>query len=44
MTAMTKVKGLATAASFAATLLVGGVTYASAEEVTLTMAVPAALS
>ena len=40
MTAMTKVKGLATAASFAATLLVGGVTYASAEEVTLTMAVP----
>ena len=40
MTAMTKVKRLATAASFAATLLVGGVTYASAEEVTLTMAVP----
>jgi multiple sugar transport system substrate-binding protein len=40
MTVMTKMKGFATAASFAATLLVGGATYASAEEVTLTMAVP----
>ena len=40
MTVMTKMKGFATAAGFAATLLVGGATYASAEEVTLTMAVP----
>jgi multiple sugar transport system substrate-binding protein len=40
MTAMTKLKGLATAASFAATLLVGGASIASAEDITLTMAVP----
>ncbi len=40
MTAMTKLKGLAIAASFAATLLVGGATFAYAEDVTLTMAVP----
>src|SRR4029079_19557364 len=40
MTAMTRLKGLAIATSFAATLLAGGATYASAEEVTLTMAVP----
>ena len=40
MTVMTKVKGFATAAGFAATLMVGGATFASAEEVTLTMAVP----
>ena len=40
MTVMTKLKGFATAAGFAATLMVGGATYASAEEVTLTMAVP----
>jgi multiple sugar transport system substrate-binding protein len=40
MTAMTKVKGLATAASFAATLLVGGAIYASADEVKLTMVGP----
>jgi multiple sugar transport system substrate-binding protein len=40
MTAMMKLKGLATAAGFAATLMVGGATIASAEDVTLTMAVP----
>ena len=40
MTVVTKVKGFAAAAGFAATLLAGGATYASAEEVTLTMAVP----
>lgn len=40
MTVMTKMKGFAAAASLAATLLAGGATYASAEEVTLTMAVP----
>ena len=40
MTEMPKLKGLATAAGLAATLLAGGATYASAEEVTLTMAVP----
>ncbi|MCB1433106.1 MAG: extracellular solute-binding protein [Alphaproteobacteria bacterium] len=40
MTVMTKVKGFATAAGFAATLMVGGATFASADEVTLTMAVP----
>jgi multiple sugar transport system substrate-binding protein len=40
MTVMTKVKGLATAVGFAATLMVGGATFASADEVTLTMAVP----
>ena len=34
MTVMTKMKGFATAAGFAATLMVGGATYASAEEVT----------
>ena len=39
MTVMTKMKGFTAAAGFAATLLVGGATYASAEEVTLTMAV-----
>ena len=40
MTAMTKLKGLATAFSFATVLMVGGATTASAEDVTLTMAVP----
>jgi len=40
MTAMTKLKGLATVAGFAATLFVGGATVASAEDITLTMAVP----
>ena len=40
MTVMTKLKALATASGFAATLLVGGATIASAEEITLTMAVP----
>jgi len=40
MTELPKFKGLATAAGLAATLLAGGVQYASAEEVTLTMAVP----
>jgi len=40
MTVMKKVKSLATAAGFAATLMVGGATFASAEDVTLTMAVP----
>ena len=40
MTVKTKLKRFATAASFAATLLVGGATFASADEVTLTMAVP----
>ncbi len=40
MTVMTKLKGFATAAGFAATLMVGGATYAFAEDITLTMAVP----
>ncbi len=40
MTVMTKMKTFATAAGFAATLMVGGASMASAEEVTLTMAVP----
>jgi len=40
MTVMTKVKALTGAAGFALTLMVGGATMASAEEVTLTMAVP----
>ena len=40
MTVMTKVKALTTAAGFAATLMVGGATFAYAEDVTLTMAVP----
>ena len=40
MTAMTRMKGLAAAASFAALFMVGGATYASAEDVTLRMAVP----
>lgn len=40
MTVMTKMKTFATAAGFAATLLVGGASMASAEDVTLTMAVP----
>ena len=41
MTAMTKAKGLATAAGLAATMLVGGATtVAFAEDVVLTMAVP----
>ena len=40
MTEMQRLKGLATAAGLAATLLAGGATFASAEEVTLTMAVP----
>ena len=40
MTVMTKMKGFAAAAGLAATLLTGGATYALAEEVTLTMAVP----
>jgi multiple sugar transport system substrate-binding protein len=40
MTVMTKVKGLAIAAGFAATLLAGGAKIALAEEVVLTMAVP----
>jgi multiple sugar transport system substrate-binding protein len=40
MTAMTKIQGLATAAGFALTLFVCGANLASAEEVTLTMAVP----
>jgi multiple sugar transport system substrate-binding protein len=40
MTVMTKVKGLALTASFAATLLAGIATMAKADEVTLTMAVP----
>src|SRR5260221_10872355 len=40
MTVMTKMKGLATAAGFATVLMTGGATYASADEVTLTMAVP----
>ncbi len=40
MTVMTKLKGFATAAGFAASLMVGGATYAAAEDVTLTMAVP----
>ncbi len=40
MTVMTKVKGLALSASFAATLLAGAATMAKAEDVTLTMAVP----
>ena len=40
MTVMTKMKGFAAAAGFAATLMTGGATYRPAEEVTLTMAVP----
>ena len=40
MTAMTKIQGLATAAGFALALFVGGATTASAEDVTLRMAVP----
>jgi multiple sugar transport system substrate-binding protein len=40
MTVMTKLKGVAVAASLAATLMTGGATIAAAEEVTLTMAVP----
>ncbi|TMJ38874.1 MAG: carbohydrate ABC transporter substrate-binding protein [Alphaproteobacteria bacterium] len=40
MTAMTKLKGLASAAGLAAVLMTGGATMASADEVTLTMAVP----
>lgn len=40
MTVMTKMKGFAAAAGFAATLMTGGATYALADEVTLTMAVP----
>ena len=40
MTVMTKMKTFATAAGFAATLMVGGASMASADEVTLTMAVP----
>jgi len=40
MTVMTRLKGFATAAGFAAALMVGGATFASADEVTLTMAVP----
>lgn len=40
MTIMTKMKEVATAFSFAALMSVGGATLASAEDVTLTMAVP----
>ena len=40
MTVMTRLKALATASGFAATLFVGGATIASAEDVVLTMAVP----
>ena len=40
MTVMTKVKGMAVAAGFAAALLTGSATMAFAGEVTLTMAVP----
>jgi multiple sugar transport system substrate-binding protein len=40
MTMTTKMKGLATAFSFAALMSVGGASLASAEDVTLTMAVP----
>ena len=40
MTVVTKMKGFAAAAGLAATLMTGGATYALAEEVTLTMAVP----
>ena len=40
MTVMKKISGFATAAGFAATLMVGAASFASAEEVTLTMAVP----
>ena len=40
MTVVTKIKGIAAATGFAATLLTGGATYAFAEDVTLTMAVP----
>ena len=40
MTVITKMKTFATAAGFAATLMVGGASLASAEEVVLTMAVP----
>jgi multiple sugar transport system substrate-binding protein len=40
MTVTTKIKGLVTAAGFAASLMTGGATVAFADEVTLTMAVP----
>ncbi len=40
MTVVTKMKGFAAATGFAATLLTGGATYAFADDVTLTMAVP----
>jgi multiple sugar transport system substrate-binding protein len=40
MTIVTKMKGVATAFSFAALMSVGGASLASAEDVTLTMAVP----
>ena len=40
MTIMTKIHGVATAFSFAALMSVGGASLASAEDVTLTMAVP----
>jgi multiple sugar transport system substrate-binding protein len=40
MTVTTKIKGLVTAAGFAASLMTGGATVALADEVTLTMAVP----
>jgi multiple sugar transport system substrate-binding protein len=40
MTVMTKLKGFAAAASLGATLLAGGATFAAADEVVLTMAVP----
>jgi multiple sugar transport system substrate-binding protein len=40
MTIMTKMKGVVTAFSFAALMSVGGASLASAEDVTLTMAVP----
>ena len=40
MTIMTKMKGVATAFSFAALMSVGGASLASAEDVTLTKAAP----
>jgi multiple sugar transport system substrate-binding protein len=40
MTVMTKIKSFGMAASLAATVLAGGATFASAEDVVLTMAVP----
>ena len=40
MTVTTKIKGIVTAAGFAASLMTGGATVAFADEVTLTMAVP----